>query len=77
MGYRAQNNYDAAKREPWRKLPWGERYSWCACGWPCCCCGICCGAGDATDFASPRRKRRSIKAPFRSVTLKLNICRLR
>jgi hypothetical protein len=28
MGYRSQNNYDAAEREGWRKLPWRERYDW-------------------------------------------------
>ncbi len=28
MGYRSQNDYDAAERETWRKLPWHERYDW-------------------------------------------------
>lgn len=28
MGYRSQNNLDAAERARWRKLPWRERFSW-------------------------------------------------
>lgn len=28
MGYRSQNNYDAAEREAWKRLPWRARYDW-------------------------------------------------
>jgi hypothetical protein len=28
MGYRSQNNLDAAERAAWRKLPCRDRYDW-------------------------------------------------
>lgn len=28
MGYRTQNNLDAAEREAWKRLPWRQRYNW-------------------------------------------------